>query len=100
VQAWPAGGRSRQWSAGSCRDLRAGPGWAAGRRCLGTGAVPELGGRDGADGQGGHDQDGVPGDRGVEPDLGLIQAEEVLAGPELLFHGPAQPGCPDQPGYS
>ena len=58
------------------------------RRGLGIGAVPELGGGDGADGQGGHDQHGVPGDRGVEADLRLVQAEEVLAGPELLFNQP------------
>jgi hypothetical protein len=30
----------------------------------------------------------VPGDRGVEPDLGLIQAEAALPGPELLFSRP------------
>lgn len=35
----------------------------------GVGAVYELGGGDGADGQGGYDQNGVPGDRGGEPDL-------------------------------
>jgi hypothetical protein len=55
---------------------------------LGIGAAPEQGGGDGADGQGGHDQHGVPGDRGVKPDLGLIQPEGVLAGPESLFSQP------------
>ena len=54
----------------------------------GVGTAAELGGGDGADGQGGHDQHGVPGDRGVEADLRLVQAEEVLAGPELLFNQP------------
>ena len=49
------------------------------RRCLGIGAVAQLGGGDGADGQGDRDQHGVPGDRGVEADLGLIQPETVLA---------------------
>ncbi len=39
--------------------------------CLGVGAAAEQGGGDGADGQAGHDQHGVPGDRGVEADLGL-----------------------------
>ena len=57
--------------------------------CPGVGAVAEQGGGDGADGQGGHDQHGVPGDRGVEPDLGLIQPEAALPGPEILFHRPA-----------
>ena len=52
---------------------------------LGAGAVVQQGGGDGADGQGGHDQDGVAGDRGVEPYLRLIQAEAVFPGPELLF---------------
>jgi hypothetical protein len=32
---------------------------------------------------------GVPGHRGVEADLGLIQAQEVLPGPELLFGVPS-----------
>jgi hypothetical protein len=46
---------------------------------LGVAAVPEQGGGDGAGRQGGHDQHGVAGDRGVEADLGLIEAETVLA---------------------
>ena len=37
-----------------------------GRRSLGAGAVPQLGGGDGADREGGHDQHEVPQDRGVE----------------------------------
>ena len=48
---------------------------------------------DGADGQGGHDQHGVRGDGGVEPDLGFIKPEGVLAQPEFFFHtGDADPG--------
>jgi hypothetical protein len=43
---------------------------ADGRRCLGTGAVPQLGGGDGADREGGHDQHDVPQDRGAEPGPG------------------------------
>jgi hypothetical protein len=69
--------------------------WPDRRWCLSIGAGPEQGG---SDGQGGHHQLGVAGDRGVEADLGLIEPEAVLAQPELLFHGPAQPGCADQPG--
>ena len=50
-------------------------------RCwrLGAGAAAQQGGGDSADGQGGHDQHGVPGDRGVAADLGLVQAEAALA---------------------
>jgi hypothetical protein len=66
--------------------------------CLGVGAASEQGGGDGADGQGGHDQHGVPGDRGVEADLGLVEPEAVLAEFEIFFGRPAQPGCADQPG--
>ena len=103
--AWPGGARPGE-QAGDLGDgqrdhARVGGGRLAGpdrRRCLGIGAVLEQGGGDGADGQGGHDQHGVPGDRGVEPDLGLIEAEAVLAGPESFFHRPAQPGRADQPG--
>ena len=57
-------------------------------RCLGVGAVAEQGGGDGADGQGGHDQHGVAGDRGVEPDLALVQAEAALAELEIFFSRP------------
>jgi hypothetical protein len=53
--------------------------WPYGFGCLGIGAVAEQRGGDRADGQGGHDQHGVPGDRGVEPDLGLIEPEAALA---------------------
>jgi len=60
---------------------------------LGIGAVFEQGGCDGADCEGGHDQHGVPGDRGVEPDLGLIQPEAVLAGPETFFYGQRSPAA-------
>jgi hypothetical protein len=51
---------------------------------VGIGAVPELGGGDRADSQGGHDQHCVAEDRGVEPGLALVQAEAVLAGPEVV----------------
>jgi hypothetical protein len=57
-----------------------------GRR-LGIGAVPELGGGDGADGQGGHDEHDVAQDRGVEPGLALVQAEAVLPELEILLAG-------------
>jgi hypothetical protein len=62
--------------------------WAAPRRRLGIGPVPELGGRDGADRQGGHDQNEVPQDRGVEPGLALVQAEASLSQLEALFNRP------------
>ncbi|MCW2931571.1 MAG: hypothetical protein JWM19_2533 [Actinomycetia bacterium] len=52
--------------------------WAHGGRGLGVGAVPELGGGHGADGEGGHDQHEVAEDRGVEPGLALVQAEAVF----------------------
>jgi hypothetical protein len=57
-------------------------------RCLGIGAVLELGGGDGADGQGGHHQHGVAGDRGVEPGLALVEPEAVLAEREIFFSRP------------
>ena len=79
-----------------------GRGWLAGPGgwwCLGVGAVLQEGGGDGADGQGGHHQHEVAGDRGVEADLGLAGAEAVLAEFEVFFHGPAQPGGADQPGH-
>ena len=71
------------------------PGWCRG---AGIGAAAQQGGSDGADGQGGHDQHGVPGDRGIEADLGLIEAETVLAEMEVLFRWSAQTGRADQPG--
>ena len=55
---------------------------------LGAGAAAEQGGGDGADGQGGHDQHGVPGDRGVEPCLALVEREAVLSGLEIFFSRP------------
>ena len=70
---------------------------ARGRR-LGVGAVFELGGGDGADGEGGHHQYRVAEDRGVEPGLALVEREAVLGEGEIFFYRPAQPGCPDQPG--
>ncbi|HEX9357843.1 MAG TPA: hypothetical protein VF933_29005 [Streptosporangiaceae bacterium] len=50
---------------------------------------------DGADGRGGQDQDSVPG-IAVEADLGLIEADAVLARPEAFFCRPAQPGGADR----
>jgi hypothetical protein len=58
----------------------------------------EQGGCDGAYGQGGHDQHSVPGDRGMQPDLGLIEPEAAFPGSEILFNRPAAPGRADQPG--
>ncbi len=60
-----------------------GPDWG---RCLGVGAVTQEGGGDGADGQGGHDEHGVAGDRGVQPGLALVEAEAVLAEFEIFFY--------------
>jgi hypothetical protein len=40
----------------------------------------------------------VPGDRGVQADLGLVEPEAGLAELEILFCWPAQPGRADQPG--
>jgi hypothetical protein len=62
--------------------------WSGGRRCLGVGAVPELGGGDCADGEGGHDEHEVAADRGVEPGLALVQAEVVLSEFESFFNRP------------
>ncbi len=59
--------------------------WPGGQR-LGGGAVPELGGGDGADGEGGHDEHEVTADRGVEGCLALVQAELVLSELESFFH--------------
>lgn len=66
--------------------------------CLGVGAPAEQGRGDGADGQRGHDQHGVPGDCVVEADLGLAEAEAALPGSEIFFHWPAAAGGTDQPG--
>ena len=57
-----------------------------GGRCLGVGAVLQQRGGDGADGEGGHDEHGVAGDRGVEPGLALVKAEAVLAELEIFFY--------------
>ena len=71
------------------------PGSAGGRligrgrgRGLGTGPGVQQRGGDGADRQGGHDEHDVAEDRGVEPDLGLVQAEAVLAELEILLNRP------------
>jgi hypothetical protein len=68
------------------------PGLGRGRlagcyRCWrpGIGAVFQEGSGHGADRQGGHHQDDVAGDRGVEPDLALVQAEAVLAELEIFL---------------
>jgi hypothetical protein len=58
----------------------------------------DMGGGDGTDGQGRHDQHGVPGDRSAEADLGLVESEAVHAELEIFFSRPAQPGRADQPG--
>jgi hypothetical protein len=50
----------------------------------GAGVVPERRGGDGADRQGGHDQDNVAQDRGVGPGLALVQAEAALGELEAL----------------
>ena len=57
-------------------------------RGLGAGAVFQQGCGDGADGQRGHDQDEVAGDRGVQPGLALVQAEGILAELEYFFSRP------------
>src|SRR5271163_807551 len=57
--------------------------WSGGRRCLGGG--------DGADSEGAHDEHEVAADRGVEPGLALVQAEVVLSEFESFFHWPSQP---------
>ena len=62
--------------------------WPDRRRCLGIGAVPELGGGDGADGEGGHDEHEVAADRGVEPGLALVEPEVVLPELEFFFNRP------------
>jgi hypothetical protein len=59
----------------------------------------EEGSGEGADGQSGHDQHGMTGDRGVEPGLALIEAELVLAELEILLYRPPQPGSTDQSGH-
>src|SRR5215467_5890231 len=43
-------------------------------------------------------KDSVAGDRGIQTNRGLVQAEAVLTEFEILFGRPAQPGGPDQPG--
>ena len=68
-----ADGERDQPGVGGRRLGRAGRG-----RCLGAGAVPQLGGGDRADRQRGHDQHKVPQDRGVGPGLALVEAEAAL----------------------
>ena len=61
--------------------------WPDGGRGRGVGPVPELGGGDGADREGGHDQHDVAQDRGVEPGLALVQAEAALGELENFLDG-------------
>ena len=97
------GAASRRLISGTVSGIMPGVG---GRRLIGpdrwwrvgVGAVAQLGGGDGADGEGGHDEDGVAGDRVVEADLGLVEAEVVFAELEAFFDGPAQSRGADQPG--
>ncbi len=56
-------------------------------------------GGDGADCEGGHDQDGVPQDGVVEAHLGLVEAEPVLGELEVFFDGPSEPGGADEAGH-
>ena len=42
----------------------------------------------------------MPGDRGIQAYLGLIEAKAVLAKFEIFFYRPAQPGGADQPGHA
>ena len=76
----------------------AGVGWGLWRRGLrgaGPGCRwgPEPGGGDGADGEGGHDQDEVAADRGVEAGLALVQAEVVLSRTRLSSTGQRSPAA-------
>jgi hypothetical protein len=71
----------------------AGVGWGllvrgCGGWCLGAGGVPEPGGGDGADGEGGHDEDEVAADRGVEAGLALVEAKIVFSELESFFSQP------------
>src|SRR5258708_1109195 len=104
--AWPGGGGGGEGWGGGGGEGGGGGVWGGGRagmrrqgRLCG-GLVFQQGGGDGADGQGGHDQDGVPQDRVVEADLGLVEAEAVLAELEILFDRPSEPGGADQPGHA
>ena len=72
-------------SAGPCPGRRGAADQAALAVRPGVGAVAQQGSGDGADGQGGHDQHGVAGDRMVEADLRLVEAEAVLAELEIFF---------------
>ena len=88
----PRDGQRDQAGIGRRQVIRAGR-----RRGPGVGSRAGLGGGDDADGERGHDRHGVPGDRGVQPDLGLVRAEVVLAELKALLGRPAQPGRGDQP---
>jgi hypothetical protein len=63
------------------------------RRGLGAGPVPEPGGGNCADREGGHDEYEVAQDRGVEPGLALVQAEAALWEPEAFSTGQRSPAA-------
>ena len=56
------------------------------------------GGGDGEDGSGEHGEGDPPVPGCPAADLVLVQADQALAGLEVLLDGPAQPGCLDQGG--
>ena len=94
-----ASSRLTSWTVSGIRPGSGAAVRLAGRAAgLGGGAVPELGGGDGADREGGHDEHEVAEDRGVEPCLALVQAELVLSELESFFYWPSQPCGPDEPG--
>ena len=76
--------------AGVCRRRRVGACWRGG---LGVGAIPELGGGNGADRKGGHDQDDVPQDCGVEPGLALVEPEAAFPSSKLSSTGHLSPAA-------
>ena len=93
-EAWRRGPGEQAGGLGDGQRDHAGVGWGrlAGpdrERGLDAGAVPEQGGGDGADGQSGHDQHGVAGDRGVEADLDWSRPKQSL---EVVTHYGASTG--------
>ena len=86
-----AAGSGRGRAGGLSSGLAGGGAWAPVR-------FLQLGGGDGADREGGHDEHEVAQDRGVEPGLALVQAEAALPELESFLHWPSQACCPDQPG--
>jgi hypothetical protein len=59
---------------------RRGLAWAHGRRGLGVGAVPELGGGDGADGQGGRSKSSSTGQRSPAALISLVLVSSCPSG--------------------